>query len=238
MFQSMEPCLSLQGSNIDRLRAELQTEFRDALLHAYHGPRVDMTDRRLPSAFEADERSDLSAPDILQLLSGRCAANVPPRVTTAAFVVCSARLCGAIVFAHHMDMRDVGRLPLFTGSCWVWCESGRRRCWAVPTSGPPAWCSRLRRIRSAAVRRTRPLRHPERARSLCRRMAASRQRPAGVQGCSNAATGAAPLPTEAQIAVIVPFLTTRQLRVLEEVLRMSCSKSLLKFISLQICIFL
>lgn len=60
-----------QGSNIDRLRAELAAEFRDAMLHAYHGPHVDMSDRRLPQAFEADERSDTAAPDILQLLSGR-----------------------------------------------------------------------------------------------------------------------------------------------------------------------
>lgn len=61
-----------QGSNVDRLRAELAVEFREALLHAYHGPAVDMSARRLPAAFEADERSDGASPDILQLLSGRC----------------------------------------------------------------------------------------------------------------------------------------------------------------------
>lgn len=63
--------LDHQGSNIDQLRAELAAEFRDALLHAYHGPLVDMSHRQLPQAFEADERSDTTAPDILQLLSGR-----------------------------------------------------------------------------------------------------------------------------------------------------------------------
>lgn len=61
-----------KGSNIDRLRAELAAEFRDALLHAYHGPHVDMSARQLPTAFEADERTDPTSPDILQLLSGRC----------------------------------------------------------------------------------------------------------------------------------------------------------------------
>ena len=63
----------VKGSNIDRLRAELAAEFRDALLHAYHGPHVDMSARQLPTAFEADERTDTASPDILQLLSGRCA---------------------------------------------------------------------------------------------------------------------------------------------------------------------
>lgn len=56
---------------MDLLRAEMQAEFRDALLHAYHGPRVDMSDRRLPDCFEADERTDANSTDVLQLLSGR-----------------------------------------------------------------------------------------------------------------------------------------------------------------------
>ena len=65
---------ALKGSNIDQLRAELAADFRDALLHAYHGPHVDMSARQLPTAFEADERTDPASPDILQLLSGRCKA--------------------------------------------------------------------------------------------------------------------------------------------------------------------
>ena len=89
----------LKGSNIDRLRAELAAEFRDALLHAYHGPHVDMSARQLPTAFEADERTDPASPDILQLLSGRCYqwdAPVQQRPRDGQLAACSLQLtaCG------------------------------------------------------------------------------------------------------------------------------------------------
>lgn len=60
-----------QQNNLERMRTNLQAEWREALLHAYLGPSVDMSTRTLPSFFEADERSHPSEPDILQVVSGR-----------------------------------------------------------------------------------------------------------------------------------------------------------------------
>ena len=108
----------MQGSNIDRLRSELAAEFRDALLHAYHGPHIDMSARQLPTAFEADERTDSASPDILQLLSGRCHH----------YPVLSRN--------HHMMVtlqlqRTVGVPQMVvltlhtTGSCWGWSGRGK-----------------------------------------------------------------------------------------------------------------
>ena len=48
-----------------------QAEFREALLHAYHGPVVDFEGRQLPPCFEAEERSDPKHSDILQIVCGR-----------------------------------------------------------------------------------------------------------------------------------------------------------------------
>jgi hypothetical protein len=105
--------LCTQGSNIDRLRAELAAEFRDALLHAYHGPHVDMSARQLPTAFEADERTDPASPDILQLLSGRCNQHPAPalglphdeHLAAPAYTF----LCEKVYTAHNRQLLGVVR---------------------------------------------------------------------------------------------------------------------------------
>jgi hypothetical protein len=123
-----------KGSNIDRLRAELAAEFRDALLHAYHGPHVDMSARQLPTAFEADERTDPGSPDILQLLSGRCnqwdapvwqSPHDRPSLQLAlehtAGAACRTCLCEGVRAAQ-------------TGSCWGSSGKGKTPFWRAARS--------------------------------------------------------------------------------------------------------
>lgn len=65
--QSTKP----NASQVDRLRAELRTEFNAAVRHAYLGPRVRMDTGELPEAFEGEERTVAGVGDVLQLVSGR-----------------------------------------------------------------------------------------------------------------------------------------------------------------------
>ncbi|KAK9814314.1 hypothetical protein WJX72_003841 [[Myrmecia] bisecta] len=58
-------------NQVDRLRAELKSEVRAALRHAYLGPRLEVESGQLPEQFEAEERSTAGLGDVLQLVSGR-----------------------------------------------------------------------------------------------------------------------------------------------------------------------
>ncbi|DBA75412.1 hypothetical protein WJX77_006042 [Trebouxia sp. C0004] len=66
-----KPPTKANASQIDRLRAELRTEFNAAVRHAYLGPRVRMNTGELPEAFEGEERTVAGVGDVLQLVSGR-----------------------------------------------------------------------------------------------------------------------------------------------------------------------
>ncbi|KAL0034009.1 hypothetical protein WJX79_002800 [Trebouxia sp. C0005] len=66
-----KPSTKPNASQVDRLRAELRTEFNAAVRHAYLGPRVRMDTGELPEAFEGEERTVAGVGDVLHLVSGR-----------------------------------------------------------------------------------------------------------------------------------------------------------------------
>jgi len=63
------------SSAVDKLRDGLQNDFYAALRQAYFGPALPLDDEveggRLPKFFEADERSVMENPEVIQLVFGR-----------------------------------------------------------------------------------------------------------------------------------------------------------------------
>ena len=69
--QSHQPS-SLLGRYLDRYQREVEGDLRHALSHAYLGPTLHhLAKNQLPKHFEAEERTDLSSDNILNLISGR-----------------------------------------------------------------------------------------------------------------------------------------------------------------------
>lgn len=98
----------------------LQAEFREALLHAYHGPLVDFTARKLPSCFEAEERSDPAHSDVLQIVSGRCSPPPPPPLPPPARPRARALTCTHDVAPACWMQRVPETILVFPEGCCVY----------------------------------------------------------------------------------------------------------------------
>lgn len=111
------PASQPKAGQVDKLRAELRTEFRAALRHAYLGPRVDVSFGELPEAFEGEERSVPGVSDVLQLVSGRQLLGVVRQRQDAHLTGAAGR-----IGQEHLRHLDSGARPSQQSSCHPSCS--------------------------------------------------------------------------------------------------------------------